>query len=49
MKPIIYLMIRDTDFSVHYYLKSIRTDMGNFKTLLEARLAVKIIWGIVSG
>ncbi len=45
MKPIIYLMIRNyNEYSVYFYLKSVRTDLGKFKTLQEARIAVKAVW-----
>jgi hypothetical protein len=44
MKPIIYLMVRSNEYSVHFYLKSVRTDLGKFKTLQEARIAVRAVW-----
>jgi len=49
MMPIIYLMIRDTDFEVHYYLKGQRHIVGEFTTLDKARAAVRAVWDTFDG
>jgi hypothetical protein len=49
MMPIIYLMIRDTDFEVHYYLKGQRHEVGIFTTIDKARAAVRAVRETING